>query len=151
MTNYAPLIAAWNSSTQPPTGVTGTGLNGTMTTAQKLAAVNGWVITGTIPTVLSVNGPQILNCINYAEFAAISSTAQLNLLTMCNNQGPLVGGSANTAFMVDGLLIANFTTGSKTIAALTALAQAAVTPWWQANGFTGPFSTTDLGLAGGLT
>lgn len=150
MTNYAPLIAAWNSSTQPPTGVTGTGINGTMTTAQKLTAVNGWVITGAIPSVLSVTGNQVVNCINYTEFSAISSTAQVNILRLCSITGPLVGGSANTAFLVDGLIIANFTTGSKTIAALTALAQAAVTPWWQAQGFTGPFSTTDLGLAGGL-
>lgn len=151
MTNYAPLIAAWNSTTQPPTGVTGTGLNGTMTTAQKLTAVNGWVITGVVPNVLNVSGAQVANCINFAEFNALSSTVQLNILTLCNNVGPLLGGSANTAFLVDGLVIANFTTGSKTIAALTALAQASVTPWWEANGFTAPFSTTDLQLAGGLT
>jgi hypothetical protein len=151
MTNYAPLIAAWNSTTQPPTGVLGTALATGMTTQQKLNAVNGWVITGSVPTVLSVTGPQVANCINWTEFNALSSTAQINILTLCNSPGPLVGGSANTTFLVDGMILASFTTGSKTIAALTALAQAAVTPWWQQNGFTGPFTTTDLGLAGGLT
>jgi hypothetical protein len=152
VTDYAPLIAAWNSATQPPTGVTGTGLTGGMTTAQKLAAVNGWVITGVVPTTLYVTGTQLLNCINYAEFKALTATQQANLLALCNSPGLLIGGSANTAQMADGMILDYFTNHSgPTITALTALAQATATPWWQANGFTGPFSTTDLGLAGGLT
>ena len=46
MGDYGALIAAWNSATQPPTGVTGTALTSGMTTAQKLAAVNGWTVPG---------------------------------------------------------------------------------------------------------
>ena len=33
--NWGPLQSAWNSVTQPPAGVTGTGLTGAMTTAQE--------------------------------------------------------------------------------------------------------------------
>jgi hypothetical protein len=148
MSYYTNLINAWNSATQPPTGVTGTPLTG-LTTANKIIAVNGWTITGTVPTVLSVTGTQLLNCINYAEFKALTATQQANLLALCNSPGLLIGGSANTAQMADGMILDYFTNHSgPTILALTALAQAAVTPWWQANGYSGPISQPDVTAAG---
>jgi hypothetical protein len=50
------------------------------------------------------------------------------------------------------MFVATFTNLSgPTITALTALAQAVVTPWWQANGYTSPFTQADLTAAGNLT
>jgi hypothetical protein len=154
---YTALINAWNSATQPPTGVTGTGLTG-LTTANKLIAINGWTITGVVPTSFYVTGNQLLNCINWSEFAALTATQQANLLALCQVPGQLLGGSANTAFIVDGMFLSCFTNLSgPTITALTALAQGTVTPWWQASvannggGLNGPVNANDLVAAGGLT
>jgi hypothetical protein len=149
MPYYDALIAAWNSATQPPTGVTGTGLTGGMTTAQKLAAVNAWTVTGTVPTVLSSPGVQIANCINWAEFAALTSTQQLNILTMLTIPGLILGGSSNAGLLLDGMLLAYFTNHSgPTITALTTLAQAQIQPWWQFAGYPSPFGMSDLQVAG---
>lgn len=145
-TNYAPLVAAWNSATQPPTGYTGTAITSGMTTAQKVAAVDSWVETGAIPTLAYSTGDAIFNCIVWSEFEAITTAQQTLLLQVCTIPGNLLGGSASP-------FIAPFfgTLASKmpnTIAALTALAQAIVTPWWQANGFGAPISIYDAELAG---
>ena len=148
MAYYDLFIAAWNNATQPPPGVTGTGLFVGDTTDQKLAKLNAWTVTGAIPTTIYINGSQVLNCINFGEFNAISTTAQNNILTLCANPGQLLGGSANTTGLLVGLLLANFTSGSKTIASLTALAQAITQPWWQSNGYPRPFTTADAALAG---
>jgi hypothetical protein len=152
MAYYTALINAWNGATQPPSGVTGTGLTGSMTTAQKIAAVNGWTITGTVPTVLNVTGAQILNCINWTEFNALTATQQSNLLMLCLNDNQLLGGSSNTGQMVDGMLLAYFTNHSgPTITALTALAQGTVTAWWQSSAggnLSGPISLADTQAAG---
>ena len=48
MAQYTNLIAAWNGATQPPTGVTGSPLLGGDTTAQKLAKVQAWTVTGAV-------------------------------------------------------------------------------------------------------
>lgn len=149
MAYYTALINAWNGATQPPTGVTGTGLTGSMTTAQKIAAVNGWTVTGTVPTSFTVSGAQLLNCINWTEFAALTAPQQANLLMLCAVPGALLGGSSNVALVTDGMFLAYFTNHSgPTIAALTALAQGTVQPWWQANGYTSPISTADTTAAG---
>jgi hypothetical protein len=149
MAYYDALVAAWNNATQPPPGVTGTGLLGGDTTAQKIAKVNAWTVTGAVPTVLSVTGNQVLNCINWTEFNALTAQQQSNLLEMCACPGLLLGGTANTTQMVDGMLLAYFTNHvGPTITALTALAQSTVQPWWQANGYTRPFTTADATLAG---
>ncbi len=149
---YAALVAAWNSATQPPTGVSGMGLTVGMTTAQKIAAVNGWTVSGSVPAVLSVTGVQLLNCINYAEFKALTAAQQQNLLLLCVNDGLLLGGSAETAQMADGMILDYFTNHSgPTIIALTALAQAAVTPWWQSptgGNLSGQVSQADTTAAG---
>lgn len=150
MTDYTALIAAWNSATQPPVGVTGTGLTG-LTTAQKLVAIDGWTVTGSVPTAFFATGAALLNCINYAEFKALTATQQANLLALCAVPGNLLGGSSNVAFIVAGMFLDYFTNHTgPTILALTALAKGTVTPWWQANGFTSPTSIDDLTAAGGL-
>ena len=91
--NWGPLQSAWNSVTQPPAGVTGTGLTDGMTTAQKLTAINGWTVTGTVPTSFYVTGSQILNCINYAELKALTDIQQQKALGALRNSGAIVGGS----------------------------------------------------------
>lgn len=127
------------------------------TTVNKLAAINAITVTGVIPTSISVTGDQVLNCINFPEFNAVSTTAQANLLSLCHVPGQLLGGSSNTTHMLVGMLLANFTVGSVTIANLTALAQASVQPWWAVSvangggGLTSPVSMPDLISAGGLT
>jgi hypothetical protein len=152
--NYATLIAAWNSSIQPPAGVTGTGIGSSLTTAQKLGFVNAWTVTGTIPSNLNVTGAQIANCINWAEFNALTAQRQSNLLALCANPGPLLGGSTNTALLTDGMIIAYFASSGPTLAALTAMAQASVQPWWGVStgnggaGLASPINNNDLTAAG---
>jgi hypothetical protein len=147
--NYTALISAWNGATQPPTGVTGTGLSGGDTTAQKLAKVQAWTVSGSVPTSFYVTGNQLINCINWTEFAALTTAQQNNLLALCQVSGDLLGGSGNTSFLVDGMFLTYFTNLSgPTITALTALAQATVQPFWQYVGLNGPISMTDVTLAG---
>lgn len=124
----------------------------TGTTIAKLAAINALTVSGSVPTTFYATGAQLLNCINWTEFAALTAQQQSNLLALCANPGPMIGGSAQTAQMAAGMFLANFTNHSgPTILALTALAQAAVQPWWQANGYTAPIEQSDLTAAGGLT
>lgn len=149
MAYYDALIAAWNGATQPPTGVTGTALTAQMTTIQKIVAVNGWTVSGSVPTSFFVTGSQLANCLNYAEFKALTDAQQKNLLGLCQVGGNLLGGSGNTAFLVDGMILDYFTNhAGPTIQALTALAQASSTPWWQSIGLNGVVSLADTQAAG---
>lgn len=151
MSYYTALINAWNGATQPPVGVTGTGLTGGMSTQQKIDAVNGWTVTGTVPATLFVTGAQLLNCVNYAEFKALTAAQQADLMALFQVPGPLLGGSANTTHLVDGMILDYFPVAGPTIAALTALAQGTVTPWWQAStggGLSSPVSQNDVTAAG---
>ena len=158
MAYYSALQAAWAASSASPgalpNGVAGTSLYG-LTTAQKIAAVNAWTVTGTIPTSFYVTGAQILNCVNWTEFAALTAQQQSNLLALCNVQGQLLGGSGNTAFLPTGMVLAYFTNHSgPTVTALTALANAQVQPWYTVTvangggGLNGPINQTDVTLAG---
>jgi hypothetical protein len=152
MSYYTALIAAWNGATQPPTGVSGTALTG-LTTANKIIAVNGWTVTGTIPTSAFFTGDAILDCINWTEFAALTATQQLNMLTLCQSSS-LRSGSASLTHILPGMLLAYFNNTGPTIVALTALAAAQVQPWWQVSvangggGLNGPVSQSDVTLAG---
>ena len=156
--SYAALQAAWATSSASlgalPSGVSGTSLYG-LSTSAKIAAVNAWTVTGTIPTSFYISGDALLNCINWTEFAALSTAQQLNLLTLCNCPGRLLGGSGNTAFIVDGMILAYFTNHlGPTVTALTALANAQVQPWWSVpvanggGGLQGQVSQSDITQAG---
>jgi hypothetical protein len=147
MAYYTALIAAWDSATQPPAGVTGAGLTG-LSTAAKLAAVNAWTFTGSSPTAFGITGVQIANCINWAEFNALTAQQQSNVLALCNQPGSYIGGSAETAHLVDGMIIAYFPSGGPTMTALTALAEGIVQPWWQYAGYPGLFDLQDVTNAG---
>jgi hypothetical protein len=138
MAYYDALIAKWATLTPG-------------TTAAKLAQLNAMTVSGSVPTSFYVTGNQLLNCINYAEFKVLTAQQQSNILAVCRVPGQLLGGSANTAFIVDGMILDYFPVAGPTIAALTALAQATVQPWWLANGYTSPFTQPDLTAAGNLT
>lgn len=146
--NYSALVTAWNGATQPPTGVVGTPLTGGMTTVQKLAALNAWTVTGVAPSTFFITGIQIANCVKYSEFKALTAQQQSNLLALFNQQSGMIGGSAQVAQLAAGMILDYFGAGSATVAALTALAQGVVQPWWQFAGYGGPMSLTDTGLAG---
>lgn len=150
MAYYTALITAWNGATQPPAGVTGTGLSSGMTTGQKLATLNAWTVTGSVPTNFTVTGSQLLNCVNYTEFKALAATQQSNLLALCNNPGPILGGSGNVSHIGPGMIVDYFPPSSSgpTIQALIALAQATVNPWYIVNGYPGPLNNQDLTGAG---
>lgn len=158
MAYYDALIAAWNSSIQPPAGVTGTGLSSAQATATKLININGWTVTGTVPTSFLTTGSALTACINFAEFNTLTAAQQSNVLALCNTPGNLLGGSTNAGLLTGGMFITYFSTpASPTIAKLTALAKAVTQSWAQANGYNyassiqGGINSGDLGGAGGLT
>jgi hypothetical protein len=155
MAYYTALINAWNGGTQPPTGVVGTALNGGMTTAQKIAAVNGWTVTVTIPASYTITANQIASCIKWSEYAALSASQQLDVRALLAIQGPIsVGSSAGElALFADGMIVAYFPSGGATITNLSAFAPGAL-PFWQATvaqggaGLNGPVSLSDTQAAG---
>lgn len=147
MAYYDGLIAAWNGATQPPSGVTGTALTG-LTTANKLIAVNGWTVTGSVPTTMTATGTQVLNCVVWSEFNALTAAQQSNFLMLCANSGQLLGGSANVTKILPGMIVAYFGGGSGTVANLSALAKSVTQPWWQANGYPRAFDNGDVTTAG---
>lgn len=108
-TIYAPLAAVWGVA-GIPSGVTGTPITNGMTEAQQLAAIATWTVTGTIPSTIYISGPQLSNCINWSELAALTDAQRKDVLDLCLNPGPLLGGSANTSFLTAGMIIAYFPT-----------------------------------------
>lgn len=162
MAYYTNLIAAWNSSIQPPTGVIGTGLSSAQSTSTKLSNLNGWTVTGTVPTSFLTTGSALTACINFAEFNTLTAAQQSNVLALCSVPGALLGGSTNAGLLTGGMFVTYFSTpSSPTIAKLTALAQSVTQSWAQANGYnyassvTGNVGSGDLANAnssiGGLT
>jgi hypothetical protein len=170
MAYYTALIAAWNGATQPPTGVTGTALISSMTTAQKLAAVNNWAVPGPnadVPVSAVVGYLGLQGKLSGLQaFAAnppsgdtnteaILAAKELVAIIGCPNAPDF--GMSNSAYYstIQGMLNALAADASSGITAtdvtnLLALAATTV-PWWQAGGYTSAISTADLGAAGGLT
>lgn len=149
MAYYTALVNAWTAGTVP-TGYTGTALTG-QTTAQKLANLNAWNETGAAPVTFYLTGSQVLNCVKWTEFAALTAQQQSNLLMLCANPGALIGGSAETGQLLAGMFLGYFSPTGPTITALTAMAQGVVTYWWSNNGYSSPIGNPDLVAAGGLT
>jgi hypothetical protein len=144
MAYYDALIAAWNGTTQPPTGVNGQPLQAGDTTAQKVAKVNGWTQTGSIPTSVLAQPSDIANTINYLEFKALTTTQQSNVLgLLAVSGGQLLGGSSNTSLLTVGMVIDYFPAGGQTIQNMQALARALTETWCQNNGY--PFKSSVLG------
>lgn len=140
MAYYTALISKWGT------------LSGT--TQSKLDQINALTVTGSVPTTFYTTGAEILNCIDWTEFNALTAERQTNLLQMCAIPGQLLGGSAQTSHLVAGMIIAYFNIAGPTVAALTALAKATVTPWWQApvanggGGLVAPVQPSDLSQNG---
>jgi hypothetical protein len=153
MAYYDALIAAWNSATQPPSGVTGSALLAGDTTAQKCTKVNGWTMAG--PAVpMRVEATIIYNLIVISEYTALSAANQTivnNLLSM-----GILDGSPNTN--VRTRIVQIFPSGTQTFTNLSNLAKTYDTPtqdWCFANaypthGVNGPgnISVSDANNAG---
>jgi len=146
MAYYDALIAAWNNPTQPPPGVTGTALTPTMTTDQKLTAVQNWTMVGpAVPMI--VLATEVYNLINLTEYNALiaaNQTAITNLLSM----GTL-NASQNTS--VRSRFIAIFPSGTQTFTALSNYAKqfdSPPIPWWIANHYNAQINGQDLANAG---
>lgn len=119
------------------------------TTAQKLAALNAEVVTGSVPTITSIGADAIFGCLVFSEVSALTATEEARLWNMLHVPGLLKGGSSST--FIAPFFGSLFAKMPLTIAALTALAKATSTPWWQANGYLAPINNSDLVAAGGLT
>ena len=133
MAYYDALIAAWNSTTQPPSGVTGQPLLAGDTTAQKCTKVNGWTMAGpAIPMV--VRATIIYNLIVISEYTALSAANQTiinNLLAM----GDLDGSPGTN---VRSRIVQIFPSGTQTFTNLSNLAKTYDSPtqdWCYVNGY----------------
>jgi hypothetical protein len=161
--NYSALITAWHDATQPPTGVTGTGLTGSMTTAQKIVAVNGWTVPGpnidvpvsSVVGYLSLNG-KLSGLIKYAASPPATEAgiagAELVAVINCPNAPNFQTSQSGAYSAVSGLLTAlagdsNSNISSTDATALLALS-ATLIPWWQTAGLSSPISTADTTTAG---
>ena len=145
MAYYTALQTAWNSVTQPPVGVTGTGLSTGQTTLQKLANVNAWTVAGTaIPMVVPTY--TIYNLIVPSEFVALTAANQ-QLVRDILSMGT-VDGSPGTS--VRTRMVTIFTSGTTTFSNLSNLAKTYDTPavnWTSANGYP-KLELTDTAAAG---
>jgi hypothetical protein len=145
MAYYDALITAWNSATQPPSGVTGSGLVVGDTTAQKVAKINAWTVNGPAMPML-VQSTVIYNLIDIAEYTALSAANQAivnNLLAM----GTLDGSPGTN---VRSRIVAIFPSGTTTFGKLQNLAKTYDTPqrdWCYAN----DYSTHGVNGPGNLT
>ena len=150
MTTRDILIAAWNSPTQPPTGVTGIGLTAQMTTDQKLAAINAWTVPTGVPVQALLSPSTILNAIVPADLAALTSpqVAFLTLVLEGSTVNVSLGTTIRTAIQT---IFSGKTTTLQNLAALVAPFDNPTQLWWQANGFGSPITQADLAAAGGLT
>lgn len=137
MAYYDALIAKW------PTLTPGT-------TAAKITQLNATTVAIGGPQKITLAPSAILNAIVFADLASLTQlqVSQLTLLLA----GTSVDVSQGTTIRAG--IQALFAGKTATLIALGALVAAADTPsipWWQANGYTGPFSAPDLIAAGNLT
>jgi hypothetical protein len=131
---YDNLIAAWNSATQPPAGVTGSGLVAGDTTAQKVAKINGWTMVPTVPAGTLVPAWELYDNIVVTEYDAAPAASQAivnNILAM-GNVNCASGSNARRR------LLAIFPSGTTSNTNLTSLFGSVYTPqhdWCSVNGY----------------
>ena len=153
-TYYAALVEAWNSTTQPPTGITGAPLLSTDSIEQKIAKVNEWGLLSTIPSSFRVTGSQVVDSINWAEFAGLTQAQQNNILHTLQVPGDFAIDASRPGALLLGMMNAYFPSTGPTISALLALASIQIRQWWQVPvveggaGLSGPISQGDTDLAG---
>ena len=140
MVDYTALINAWNSPTQPPTGVTGSGLAPGDTTAQKVAKVNGWTVAA--PQKAMFTGTQIINTIVATDLAGLTAlqVAQLQLLILDASIDASTGTSVRTAIQN---MFAGKTQTLQALAALVAPFDNYIHTWCEDNSY--PFNSQTLG------
>lgn len=161
MPYYTALQSAWNGTTQPPTGVTGTGLTAGMTTAQKLAAVNAWTVAGSnvdvapsqVVRYLGING-KLAGLLKYAATppataAGLAAAELAAVLEMGVNAPPFYASQPADYAALQNMLNAlagdaNSGLTAADVAALLALAKGPQIAWCQANGY--PYSGSGGGL-----
>jgi len=152
MAYYTALIAAWNSTTQPPSGVIGTALTG-LTTAQKLAAVNAWTVSNVPASTWWASSQQLYECIVGSELLTLTQANRMELWAFLNTPFPKIGGATAPSILIVSTGFFPKATCPLTYANLVALANtvAGTSLWWQANGYTSPIDAGDLQAAGGLS
>jgi hypothetical protein len=145
MAYYDALIAAWNSATQPPPGVTGAGLVAGDSTQKKLDKVNAWTTTGAaIPMIVETY--KVYNVMDTNEFTALAANQQQNMRDI------LAMGQVDLSPNLPARtrMLSLFGAGSATRAAMAAMAVPYDTPtvnWCGKNGY--PLAQN--GGIGGLT
>lgn len=146
MAYYDSLISAWNAGGIPAAaGITGTPIAGGMTTTQKTAAVNSWVVPGpTQPTIIATY--RIYNAIVPADFASLTAANQ-QLVRDIFGMGTVDASPGTNVYTT---LASVFAGKTATLNALTALANTFKTtlPWWQSIGLTSPIGDGDTTAAG---
>lgn len=135
---YQALINAWNGTGALPAGCTGNTFAGAGDTpANKLAAINSWVMAGqAVQQPVVVQTTKIYNCIDFTNDWPVLSAAQQASVNTILSMG-IVDASPGT--QVRAQLVAAFTGRTSTLNALTALANSfKPSPFWwqvaQANG-----------------
>jgi hypothetical protein len=144
--DYTKLTAAWNSATQPPTGVTGQPLLSTDTTQQKVTKINGWTMVGTVPTATLVPAWQLYDEIVVTEYDAAPAASQaiINNILAMGNVNCAQGSNARRR------LLAVFPSGTTSNTNLTSLFGSIYTPqqdWC----FTNAYSTHGINGPGNLS
>ena len=140
MAYYDALIAAWNSTTQPPSGVTGSPLLSSDTTQQKIDKVNQWIVAAPLPAIFVPY--KILNAIVDVDLAALTP-AQVSQFTLMLS-GAEADMSPGTALRstIQGLF-AGKTQTIQQLKDLVAPFDKATTSWCQANSY--PYVTPTVG------
>ena len=138
--DYTALINAWNSTTQPPSGVTGSPLLSSDTTQQKIDKVNQWTVAAPRPAIFVPY--KILNAIVDVDLAALTP-AQVSQFTLMLS-GAEADMSPGTALRstIQGLF-AGKTQTIQQLKDLVAPFDKATTGWCQANSY--PYVTPTVG------
>ena len=143
MAYYDALIAAWNGTTQPPAGVTGSPLLSTDTTSQKVNKVNRWIVAAPQPAIFVPH--VILNAIVDVDLAALTpdQVGQFTLM-LSGSEADLSPGTALRS-TIQGLFAGKAQTIQQ-LRNLVAPFDGATMTWCQQNNY--PFNSL---TAGGLT
>jgi hypothetical protein len=138
--DYTALINAWNSPTQPPTGVTGSPLLSTDTTSQKINKVNRWTVAAPRPALFVPY--KILNAIVDVDLAALTpdQVGQFSLM-LSGSEADLSPGTPLRS-TIQGLFAGKAQTIQQ-LRDLVAPYDNAISSWCQANSY--PYVSSTVG------
>jgi hypothetical protein len=126
----------------------------TGTTAQKLAAANAMTVAGPSQSVPVLQVMTYLRTNNlWLPIKAAAATSSGAAAALDYNSDPRVQNIDVTLPIVQAMLADLVSHGLLTQAQSDAIVAMSATtiPWWQANGYTSPFTLDDLAAAGGLS